>query len=57
MLQMEEEFNHLGPESQHMEMNVSPIWRALVTERGSICSGVNVIQVPQGQMAHLSRFI
>lgn len=56
MLQMGEEFNHLGPESQCMDMNVPRIGHALDIERGSICSGVGVIKAPQGQMAHLSCF-
>ena len=57
MLQMGEEFSHLGPESRGMEMDVSGIWCAAITERGSVCFGVIVIEVPQGQLAHLSWFI
>lgn len=48
MLQMGVEFNHLGPESQRMEIDVSQIRRALIIEGGSVCSGVIVIKVPQG---------
>lgn len=57
MLHMGEEFNHLGPESEGMEMDVSGIWRTVIIERGSVCFGVIVIEVPRGQLAHLSQFI
>lgn len=56
MLQMGEEFSHLG-QSQGMEMDVSGIWCAAITERGSVCSGVIVIEVPQGQLTYFSWFI
>lgn len=54
---MGEEFNHLRPESQHKEMDVSRLWHTAIIERGSICFGLIVTQVPRGQPAHLSLFI
>ena len=57
MLQMGEEFNHWGPESQGMEMDVSGICHAVIIETGNACSEVIVIEVARSQLAHLSQFI